>query len=268
MFFKLPSPEEILKIAPHLIPKIIIKDNKYWYVKSDPNSVNRYKNDLLGWTLGKTICNIAEVKLLLEEELGEIKPLLNLQSEANTQNTYLVRLAGTYAVNELPCQTLEKSVATELVYSIWIRRRDTHADNREYVPEGGIPVFYDFHIAFFNESRWAHTTPFFKDDPDYGHPAYWRIKEIGGKMTTSQARSVTNPNHKAWHYINNTEIFKTELKQAEVSIKNIPDLDIKNAICRAGFDDKNSDYIYDFLTKNLITLHSDIEEMMKIVFQA
>lgn len=262
MNFRLLTPEEHNKIPSNLSSNLVVQDNKFWYVKLTPDIQRPY----LGYLLGRNFCNIAETKLLTDEETAEIKILLNLPIDAVKNNLILVRIGRTHQLKELPCQTLEKAVANELVYSIWIRRRDTHALNREYLPEG-VPVFYDFHIAFLWELKWIHSTLFFRDNPDYGHPPSWRLKEIKEQMTTERARDVITQSSLAWHYVNNINKFIEELSKAEENITKIASTDIHNVIAMAGFDTNSAEMIEDFLKRNLITLNSDIEEMKRIILQ-
>ncbi|MEK7611305.1 MAG: hypothetical protein AAB486_02940 [Patescibacteria group bacterium] len=262
MSFKIPTSEEILEISPTSNLKVVIRDSKCWYVKTSSDILRPY----LGYLLGRSICNIAETSLLSNEEVTELKTLLSLPIDSCITNTFLVRIASSHKLEELPCQTIEKAVATELVYSVWIRRRDTHADNREYIT-AGIPVFYDFHIAFLAENNWIHSTLFFKDSPDYGHPPSWRVKEVSETITTERARNVITPGNKAWHYVNSIENFRQELAFAEESVKRLAESDIYSVVTSAGFNNQWAGIITDFLKRNLITLNSDVEEMKKIIFQ-
>lgn len=262
MSFRLLTQEELNKIPSNLSSKVIIQDNKFWYVKLTPDIQRPY----LGYLLGRNFCNIAETKLLTDEEIAELKTLLTLPIDAGKNNLILIRIGRTHQINELPCQTLEKAVANELVYSIWIRRRDTHALNREYLPEG-IPVFYDFHVAFLWQLDWIHSTLFFRYNPDYGHPPSWRLKEINEQMTTEKARNVITQSSLAWHYVNDINKFIEELSNAEDNITKITSTDIHSIIAKVGFDSYFTDMIEDFLKRNLITLNSDIEEMKRIILQ-
>ncbi len=266
MNYVLPLTEEIVKFAADLLPCVIKDRDKYWFVKYKPGTRDQEKRDLLAYLLGKSICNVSEVKLLSDSEHAEIKTKLNLDEGSNINNTFLVRLAGSYSLSELPNQTIEKAVATELVYSIWIRRRDTHALNRVYVD--GIPIFFDHETAFLAEPRWAHSTMFFRDNPDYGHPGYWRIKKLSSseKMETMKARSTPNPNDRAHHYVYNLGEFKKEIVKAEESVKNLTSSNLKQTIIEAGFNQAEADHIDNFLKNNLFTLSNDIEQMKEIIF--
>lgn len=266
MNYIFPSIEEIAKFSPDLLPRIIKNQDKFWFVKYKPGTHDQEKRDLLAYLLGKDVCNVSEVKLLSDSEHAEIKTKLNLDEGSNKNNTFLVRLAGSYSPSELPNQTLEAAVATELVYSIWIRRRDTHALNRVYL--NGIPIFFDHETAFLADPQWAHSTMFFRNNPDYGHPGYWRVRTISDseKMETMKARNTPNINDQAHHYVYSLEDFKKEIIKAEQSVKNLASSDLKQAIIQAEFNQAEVEYIDSFLKNNILTLSNDIEQMKEIIF--
>lgn len=175
-------------------------------------------------------------------------------------------LRGSYSLDELPCKTIEKAVAMELVYSTWIRRRDTYADNRVYI--SGIPIFFDHQTAFLSESKYAHTTAFLKFNPDYGHPFFWRVKQISGVMTTERARGVNRQEDKAHHYVNDLDLFKDELDHAEKTLVEAIPQNLKSLIRSTGFDDLFVDIINNFLLNNLHTLPNDCRQMKEIIFSS
>lgn len=266
--YSLISEQDRLKYAPELYGRghiLVTDDQKIWVVKHKPGTANEEKRDLLGYLLGKNFANIAEVKLLDPEEHQQICVLSHKGEDSTPCNTFLVRLGGSYSLNELPCKTVEKAVARELVYSTWIRRRDTHADNRTYI--SGIPIFFDHQTAFLAESKYAHTTAFLRFNPDYGHPAFWRVKQIDGTMTTEKARGVEKQEDKAHHYVNNLDLFKDELDLAEKTlVETIPQQDLKPLIKNAGFDDISVNIINNFLLNNLHILPNDLKQMKEIIF--
>lgn len=263
MEYSLVTEEVRLKYAPELYGKghILVSDGqKIWVVKHKPAGVDEEKRDFLSYLLGKDFANIAEVKLLSPEEHQKICVLTFKDHSSTPQNTFLVRIGGSYSINELPCQTVEKAVATELVYSVWIRRRDTHANNRSYI--GGVPIFFDHQTAFLAEPAYAHSTAFFKFNPDYGHAASWRVKPTSEVMTTENARK----GNLADLYVNNLDKFKEELGVAEKELKKMVPKDIKSLINSAGFETDWSDLINNFLLNNLSTLSTDIKQMKEIIF--
>lgn len=266
--YRLATEVERAKFAPELVGKghvIVCNEKKFWVVKHVPGVSKVGERELLGYLLGYKFANIAEVKLLSQIEHEEVRILAVKGNDSIPDNTCLVRLGGSYSIQELPCKTLEQAVARELVYSVWIRRRDTHADNRVYAD--GLPIFFDHNIAFLADPKFAHSTSFFKTAKDYGYPLFWRVKKITGEMDTIRARTVSNEREKAYHYVNDITRFKEELSFAEEEMKKINSIDFRQAIMNCGFNSDESSLIDNFLANNLITLNSDIEMMKDIVFQ-
>jgi hypothetical protein len=123
--------------------------------------------------LGGSWLNIPEVRLLSSEEFQALHLVKSeiLSKKASEQNTYLVRLVQDYAISELPLQDFDVAIASEMAFSIWIHRRDAHAGNRAYV--NGIPMFFDFNIAFGGEAE-----DFFRGGPGGGYVKNWRLWQI------------------------------------------------------------------------------------------
>lgn len=267
MKYSLISDEDRLKYAPELYGRghVLVTDGqKIWVVKHKAGTVDEEKRDMLGYLLGKEFANITEVKLLDQEEHQQICVLSFKGSDSTPANTFLVRLGGSYSISELPCKTVEKAVATELVYSTWIRRRDTHVDNRAYI--SGIPIFFDHQTAFLAESKYAHTTAFLKFNPDYGHPASWRVRQISEVMTTEKARHVEKQEDKAHHYVNNLDLFREELDLAENTLRDVVPSDLKPLIRGVGFNDVSVEIINNFLVNNFHTLPNDLKQVKEIIF--
>lgn len=268
MQFSLLNDEEKSRLAPELVGSVAVvvtDSSKDWVVKPRNVATNEEKRDLLGYLLGYKFANIAEVKLLTPEEHNEIKILSGRGDDSTPSNTYLVRLAGSYSLDELPCKTVEEAVAAELVYSTWIRRRDTHVDNRCYIT--GVPIFFDHHIAFGAEGVLT-AEAFFTAAASYGHATFWRVKEIPDQMTTLKARSVDKNLAGAHHYVHNLQEFKN---QVDKKVKELPAVlgdNWKSLISQAGFTNEEMEAIYQILANDLNNLESDIERMKQTIFQA
>lgn len=268
MQFTLSPNEEISRLAPELIGSVVVvvtDGSKHWVVKPRNVATNEEKRDYLGYLLGRNFANIAEVKLLTPEEHAEIKTLSGRGEESTPSNTYLVRLAGSYGLDELPCKTAEEAVAAELVYSTWIRRRDTHVDNRCYI--NGIPIFFDHHISFGAEGILS-AEAFFTAAASYGHATFWRVKEITKQMTTQKARAVDRNVAGAHHYVNNLEEFK---KQINKKVKDLPVIlgsNWKNLIVGSGFTNEDTESIYAILENDLDNLEQDVGRMNQVIFQS
>jgi len=268
MQFTLLTDEEKTRLAPELVGSIavVVTDgSKHWVVKPRNVAINEEKRDYLGYLLGNKFANIAEVKLLTAGEHSQIKILSGRSDDSTPSNTYLVRLAGSYGLDELPCKTSEEAVAAELVYSTWIRRRDTHVDNRCYI--NGIPIFFDHHIAFGAEGILTAEI-FFTAAASYGHATFWRVKEIPEQMTTLKARSVDKNIAGAHHYVQSLDEFKNQLDKKVKELPAVLGSDWKNLILKSGFAKEDAESIYAILKNDLDNLEQDVARMNQTIFQS
>lgn len=267
MEYRLVTEEKRAKYTPELVGQahvIISDEEKFWVVKHKPGSVDEEKRDLLGYLLGCKFANVAEVKFLNDEDHKQIRVLAGKDDTSLPSNTFLVRLAGSYSLDELPCKTLEQAVATELVYSTWIRRRDAHVDNRVYVR--GIPTFFDYQTAFLGEPGLADITAFFGQPTNYGDAGAWRVKTLDSNLTLL-TRGVNKTFTGGYHYVHDLDSFKKEIAILKTSFANNLANDWKNSIAQVGFDSPKKEEILGFLEKNLSTLQDDIDRMQQILFQ-
>lgn len=236
---------------------------KSWVIKHSGNE-DFAKRDLLGFLLGKDFCNISEVKTLSEQELENTKQFSFPSEYFNSSNTILVRLAHSYVIEELPCKTLEEAVASELVYSVWIRRRDAHTENRVYVK--GIPMFFDFHVAFLGEPNLSDIDVFFSQTQDYGRAGLWRVKTWNDFL--NQFTGSIHPNAiGSFHFINDTDSFYRCVDSNKVKLKEKVSSKIDDCVQQVKFDTAREAEIKAFLKRNLETLDSDINKMIGIIQQ-
>lgn len=269
MTYILLSDDDRKRFALELVGKehILVKDSeKVWVVKHKPSSVNEEKRDALGFLLGREFANVAEVKILNQEEHKEIQSLTSKDESSTPENTFLVRVAGSYSTDELPCKTLEQATAIELVYSIWIRRRDTHVDNRVYLD--AIPIFFDFQTAFLGEPHLADINTFFSIPPtDYGQAGAWKVKLLKKWLTKLTRGEGHKPIMGGYHYVNNIEEFEKEVKKAIDVIKTKTDKNTwEKMIVDVGFASPDRENISIFLGTNLENLERDVSLMLKQVF--
>lgn len=261
--YSLVTDEDRKKYAPELVGHghIIVKDErKLWVVKHKPGSIDEEKRDFLAYLLGRNFANVAEVKLLNPEDHQQIKVLANKGENSFPSNTFLVRLGGSYSLEELPCKTLEQAVATELVYSTWIRRRDTHTRNKVYLD--GIPIFFDHQTAFLGDHGLENIDFFFSSTGE-GHAGSWRVKKTSGVITTRNARQ-QNVDH---HHVHDIEVFKEQLKIAKSLFKQSLQEGWEDLISQAGFTDPKRSEIVNFLKRNLETIDNDLKTMEGIIFR-
>lgn len=263
--YSLAIDEDKAKYAPELVGSkhILVNDGeKYWVRKHKSGSVDEEKRDYLGYLLGKGFANVAEVRLLNQEELNQIVNLAPTEGLATTGNTFLVRLGGSYSLSELPCKTPEEAVATELVFSLWIRRRDTHERNRVYVEN--IPVFFDFETAFLGQKELSDINSFFSELGKEGHANRWRVRETKENMTTIKSRQTVIDHH----YVSNIEVFKHQVQLAVAKLQMIASTVQEDTLKKAGFVDSKKDEITVFLKRNFETLDDDVKMMQQVIFQS
>lgn len=262
--YRILTNDDKLKISPGLnnSPFRIISDGEKIWVLKHNNNTDCEKRDLLGFLLGKDFCNVTEVKLLNEQELENIKQFANQQETFNINNTFLVRLAHSYSLEELPCKILEEAVATELVYSTWIRRRDAHVENRVYVK--GIPLFYDYHVAFLGEQNLADINIFFAQTDDYGRAGRWKVKLLNDYLT-QLTRGINKAELGAYHFVNDLKSFYGYVEKSKAVLREKEANQIKNIVHQAKFADTTEAQIVNLLKKNLNALETDISKMLEVV---
>lgn len=263
--YRLVSSEEKAGIAKGLLNegryRIITDEERIWVLKH-----NRYqdseKRDLLGFLLGKEFFNIAEVRLLNNPQLEEIKQFAYPDEIFDITNTFLVRLAHSYSPEELLCKTVEEAVAAELVYSVWIRRRDAHIDNRIYVK--GIPIFFDFHISFLGEAELANINIFFSQTQDHGRAGLWRVKVWNNFL--GQFIGAINPIEiGAYHFVNDLHSFYQYVEKSKGILKEKIIGQVETLVRQVNFSTSTETQIIDFLKKNINTLDGDINKMLETI---
>lgn len=262
--FKLLQNEEKATISIGLINspfRIVSNGSKNWVLKHN-NNPDSEKRDLLGYLLAKNFANVVEVKLLPAADLQEIKQFALPQEAFALNNTFLVKLAHSYRANELNCKSLEEAVAMELVYSVWIRRRDAHVDNRVYVD--GIPVFYDYHVAFLGEPDLADINVFFSQLSDYGRAGRWRVKLLGDFLT-QLTRGINKNQLGAYHYVTDLNSFYEKVENSKAVLREKVRDQIDSIVSSVQFSQDAETQIIAFLKKNSDTLDADVSRMLEVV---
>lgn len=262
--------EEITRFAPELLghtdKTLVTFQNKYWFVKKLRPPEHK-KPDYLGWLIGNEIANITEVYLLSPEEINQLVSLPTLTPIASTitnENTYLVRLANSYSYEELPIKTNDEAIANELVYSVWIRRRDAHGHNRVYLQD--IPIFFDHQTSFLGERDIADINNFFHEPPsDPGRAGAWRMVLRDLEIKTNDGRN--DPVFHAAQFVHNQETFMTNIANAVEKIQRINVDSLSEKIKSAGFTDEETQERLEFLKNNQRTLPQDIEIMKSILLK-
>ncbi len=241
---------------------IVTDGENFWVVKQQDAPAYDGNRDLLAFRLAQSFANVAEVRLLGSTDGTLFDRRASRKRALDPQRTFLVRLAESYDVTELPCQTAEQAVATELVYSVWIRRRDAHARNRVYVQ--GIPVFFDHQTAFFGERALADIRTFFATPARCGFGGAWRVQETETMITTATARQRNIDTH----YVMNFDAFRRELKKVSATLlAMVQHTRWREIVADANIWGTTPDEIIRFLESNAVTLDRDLMIMENIFRQ-
>lgn len=242
-------------------------EEKHWFVKckTDPEEGKR---DHLAYLLGQNWANIAEVHLLTATEFEALKGVSSIPSWADShEHTFLVRFGHDYRLTELMNTVLDAAVATELVFSLWIRRRDTHAANRAYT--NGIPVFFDHQTGFLGEPKLQDLDALFAPDKQAGHASRWRVEMIDPKMTptTMMMRRLGKIHETALHVVHSVRDFEGYLREsADHLYSQSPDAWI-DAARISGYDAAQARAIVAFLEVNRDQLDAAIERMLRVIYE-
>lgn len=242
--------------------KVISFNGKIWLIKSKPEDPELKNRELLAFLLGGSWSNIPEVRLLSSEEFQALsQKTLELSEKASEQNTYLVRLVQDYGINELPVQSFDSAIASEIAFSSWILRRDAHAANRAFAH--GIPMFFDFHIAFGLEAE-----DFFRGGPDGGYVGNWRLWQIKSNNVLSDIallRRLEFDKKIAAIPIINKSHFEATLFRATEYIKNLDKNYLYGTIKRAGFSEERRSQLSKILQKSSANLDASIGKVLSII---
>lgn len=246
---------------------IATEDGWTWFVKCKDGSERR--RDVLAALLAKGWLNVPEVRNLSAEEIRDLQHLDLDVPALSVDNTYLVRFAFDYSVEQLPVRDPDAALAYELVFSTWIRRRDAHAYNRIFTD--GIPIFFDFGTAFLNEQSLVDLGVFFKRGPDTGWAGWWRLQPVGEiGRDTYRLRCLENMSskvgeHKVLLPVESYGAFLNGLDRCAAEIAALPSERIFSAIEQAGFVDTERDAIQAFLARSQRELPDALEWIQSTV---
>jgi len=229
---------------------------------------NRWR-DHLGWLVGADLANVAEVRILSLAELDDVNAAMSRAGfgacpQVNISNTWLVRDASDYRVDELPRKTADQAVAWELVYSVWIRRRDPHAENRAY--SNGLPVFFDHHIAFGEEGM-VDLEQFLRPGPDHGYVPNWRVVVCSGRLPTAEeTREEERRTNFACQYVQDRTAFERELETAEAKIAGL-DVDghVDERLAGHPFGPEERQQVAEFLEQTQTELSAAMHRVRDII---
>jgi hypothetical protein len=240
---------------------VVCFQQKHWFVKFKNSNLTERLFSNLTSLLAKNWLNIPEIYFLNPEELFELRGIVknNLDKRADVDNTYLVRLVQDYEKQELPIQNLDQAMASEIVFSSWIGRRDAHAFNRAFV--SGIPMFFDFGIAYGEDKG-----EFFRPGPDPGYVPNWRSFNLASKNPDlTYLRQLERERLQALIPISNREEFDRAVKVNIERIKKISREDLYKHTLQAGFSAEQGDEIADYLNGRSLELEKIVAEIIDIL---
>ncbi len=234
-------------------------DGRLWYAKVPHGSP---WPEMLAYRLAGRWLNIADVAYPDEAEDAywlDGRPF----TETNPNARALVRLGQDHAVDELPVQDHDEAMAGELVFSVWIRRRDAHPGNRAYV--AGLPIFFDHHIAFGAESQNVPLDTFFRFGEDAGHAGRWRVRRLGDIIPTTESERLAAGKEYAIHRVHDLAAFDRHLNSAAARIQGMDADGIREHVIRSGAADPRP--IVDLLVATRNELDDGVDRLRTVLRQ-
>lgn len=232
--------------------------HKLWFVKvMDATKVRR---ELLAYNLIKGACNTPEVKKVTPRLLRGLQDQ-GISLGSKKSEVVLIRMAQDLDENDLPNQTLDTAAASELIFSLWIRRRDADVWNRTHLGSG-LPVFYDLNACLDFEPALYDIKDFFSFNR-YGYGGSWRVKERSGGQSLSTKSLREAKDH--FNYIESKEGFLESTDKVKKSIRRI---NLNNPLLyhRAGYSFSDAKRVKSYLKDTLKTLDRDVEVMKEVIF--
>jgi hypothetical protein len=246
-----------------MLEDLLIEDEsgRIWFLNTVGNvDSRRSPRARFVYLLGAPFVNVAEVQLLEE---SSAKALRELGLPKATDCCFLVRVAGTDATDELRCRTVDSATAGELVFSLWVRRRDAHAENRGYNPDG-IPVFFDFDLACCMDGRSAELQDFFSHTGS-GDAGTWRVQEASPEqipISTEVARRVGHSS--SVHLVQSISSFEAEARSIARIIAG-DNRNLNELALEAGLSDCETQRFLSLLEQTRGSLLQDTEAMLDVV---
>ncbi len=214
-----------------IVPELVRWRERWWRQKRGEGW-----REILAHRLGGSWLNVAEA-ISPGEVDGGIRWDGSPFDPSADPTSSLVRLIQDYRVEEFPEQDPDRATAGELVFSLWVRRRDAHAWNRAYVD--GVPGFFDHHIAFGAEDANRSLDGFFREGGDAGYVSRWRVQVLpeGERLTTAGERHLGS-GELAIHRVHDLKAFDGDLDDAVKRIACFDDVELRShavsARARAG----------------------------------
>jgi hypothetical protein len=159
---------------------------------------------------------------------------------------------------------LDDALARELVFSLWIRRRDAHAWNRVYV--AGVPVFFDSHIAFGVEPNHVPLDGFFEMGCDDGYAGRWRTRVLGQDETPTTNGERALPQGEAAHRVRDLVAFDRYLGHAAQRIGEFSDSELRAEAWASGVP--NAREVASLLGRTRDELNEGVERLRIVLNQS
>ncbi len=250
--------------------RLVSFDGAVWFVKTKIGGSQERNRENLASLLGAGWLNIAAVRVLSSEQFDDLRGTgINLPKSATDANTYLVRFAPDYGDDELPIKDPDMALAHELVFSLWIRRRDAHTFNRVY--RHGTPIFFDSGTAFLGEPRLLDLDEFFQPGPDPGWPGLWRIGQADSiDLNTLELRRRERESFQ--HHdeqgrvvfpVLNRELFFDAMDHCRTKIDRLRPARIRELIDLSGQSQKDGEEIFDFLTETSQKIEDGMQRLRR-----
>lgn len=246
------------------IGDVLVKgDGKIWYLNKIGNvDLLRTQRARFVYLLSQPFANVAEIQILTEEAAQALRKIGF--NEASSQ-CFIIREASSYARGELLCKSLDEAMAAELVFSLWIRRRDAHNENRSFTCDG-LPVFFDFDVAFSSFGFGEKLEEFFgRNDP--GYPGQWKLFEVHETdLPITTFYSKKNGRQNSVLPVKSIGEFKNHCNRVARLIQS----DSRNygeLASQATVDKDEQRRILSILTRNKSAIVDEVETMLKVVTQ-
>ncbi len=252
--------------------RLVRHDGSLWFVKSGwEKHAGARERDRLGYVLGRGIVNVAEVRALHPGQVAELRTIgVELRADLPTDRVWLSRFVGESEPDALPHQTLDGAMASELAYSLWIRRRDAHAFNRAFV--GGLPMFFDHETAFLGEPELTKLSAFFRTGDSPGYAGLWRV-DTGShhaldtcvQRHQERKRFAAAGDHPVLLPAHRHARFMDAIDETCDAIRSIPREEIASRIAEAGFEGREAKAVLAFLLRNRARLTRDAAVLKRLL---
>ncbi len=227
--------------------------------------------DRLAFLLAQGRFNVPEVLLLSEGEARDLRAAEAARRQApgdpDAVHRHLVRLCQSYHPLFLPIRQLSRAIAAELVFSIWINRRDAHNSNRVF--RGGVPMFFDFGIAFDPDGHEGEAH-FFRPGPDAGFVDNWRLVPVASSraIDTVALRALERERALAIHPVDDPGRFWKHVDRYRAVVETYPSERIRSAAAASGFARSTARHLAEWLIARRADVAPRLDRVREILARA